>query len=1012
MNARSLASRLAALLGLCLLNGCSEAEVVRELRSLQGSEDSVFLCRDANGNGRPMSECPDLDGTNDEDDSKRLYLYALVTETITNEIAVVDVTTGHVVDVDPSVPGYGFLRVGGRPTSIAATPGGTASFVATTDVGQNGIFALPTNCLGAPQQDEPQRDLTTWPACRLDDTPGEIAMMVEPSGPAVSCDGAAVAAPDIERSCYAKLAEEGGPVGTRKLIVALPERGELAVIDAQEVLDTVPGTFPPCHIEKRIPLAVNIPAGVAQTLPPDLQTTCSEVPAPTAPPPSRMSPRPAGFAVSDDRLYVADSAAPVVHVLDTSSVCGMTELPSLLPMSLREPSRVVTTRRVAASPLTPSGKRFVYAIDSEDQPGASVMAFDVSPGSTDPTPIVRPGSPELPGELKPDRLTLGSSARDVAFAYRDLPYADPITGVAEFGTACDPDPATSKDSPGGLARPSSDYLTGARPVLLRGLFGFVLLTNGVVAIVDVEDFDAPCRRPRIANSSSVEDVRGCKDDQPTGIEFYTEDGSSEGKRTVTDEVSCRVVEPHRFRSATLAINDPNVGVRGPSLRGFPQLSMPASAAGSRVEDRPRLLGVPFENPAGQRVDSEVFIGSTRYGTEERAENALPVDPNGRITDEAETLNALVLPPLQPRAYPPEDTVKVTFEGAYRERNGGFLQVAGKPAGTEDRLEDSTTSFCAEGVYDVAAMTDYGSKELGLDAEQAEAFAREHADYVQITSALLGEGDIWWKSHDRQWCIQHFGPHDAESLAAGRDFRVLSAFADKLLIEPRNLLAASEAIDGQVTVARAADCFPGAITYRLRTANQWTVMHSASGFNHDVVASGADNACVRSCNPLKKWAKSRVFEISSRPDDCALPNSAGDPLDLRVGCAELGEVACVYGQTETALDNDPETTADDAWGSSVRIGGPASECIFDGLTARFAIYRGRLRSVRDAAFTWQTGGGYNPLVINLANISNVVSPQSIQFVPQLEQMAVVDGSSLGLTLLSLDTFGVVPPSPFF
>jgi hypothetical protein len=255
----------------------------------------------------------------------------------------------------------------------------------------------------------------------------------------------------------------------------------------------------------------------------------------------------------------------VIHVVDISGgACAMNELPSLLPMSLTEPTRVVTTRRVAASPLTPSGKRYVYAIDSLDQPGASVMAFDVSPGSTDPTPIVRPGSPELPGE-KPDRLALGSSARDIAFAYRDLPYADPITGVAEFGVQCNPDPEASLDSPGALARSSDDYLSGARPQLLRGLFAFIALTNGAVSIVDVEDFDAPCRRPVSLNSTSTPDFRGCAND-PADIAFYTTNQAADGPRTVTDELSCNVVAPHRFRSATFAVNDAEFGVRGPALR--------------------------------------------------------------------------------------------------------------------------------------------------------------------------------------------------------------------------------------------------------------------------------------------------------------------------------------------------------------------------------------------------------------------------------------------------------------
>lgn len=983
---------LAGIAALFLLGGCSEQEVVAELRSLQGSEDAVFVCRDESGVGHPYSDCPDRDDSDeDTNKSKDLKIIALVTQTVTDEVALVNITDGKVVDTDRSTPGFGFLRVGGRPVSIATTPGGAASFVATADIGRNGIFALPTSCLSAPPAGETARDLTTWSACRLDAAPGEIAVVLDeateeacqaPTGAIAQnqqCPGA------VNRSEYPDgtvVEGEAGGAGRRKLVVSLPDKGELVVLDAQRLLDTPAGTFPPCEIEKHLPLAVDVPAGVAQTLPADLQTTCSEVPPPAAPVPSRRSPQPAGFALTEQRLYVADQAAPVIHVLDTSNVCDLKELSPLLPLSLREPERVVTTRRVAASPLTPSGKRYVYAIDAEDQPGASIMAFDVTPGSTDPTPIVRKGSPELPGE-KPDRLALGSSARDITFAYRDLPYADE-SGVATFGTLCDPDPAISLADPRALARPNAELTSGARPGLLRGLFGFVLLTNGQIGIVDVEDFDAPCRRPQQGNLSSIPDFRGCAADSSSNF------ATDEGTRTVTGEASCRVVEEHRFRSAVLTLNDPEVGIRAPSLRSFPQLTLPPAVADSAVEDRPRLLGVPFADSEGTPVPAEVFVGSARYSTDQSTGEALPVDPNNRDSELLETLHAVVLPPLQPRAYAAADTVSLTYEGSYAgDHSAGFF-------GEDDTLRDSSLSFCAAGTYDRAAMADYARSVLGLTEEQADAFALEHADYVQITSALPDEDDAYWANSgvDRAECEQLFGPDDAESLDRNRDYRIVSAFGDRLLLESATGVAA-------VSVARR--CFPIANKYRLRAGKQWILKHEATGFHHDIVESGADRACVRSCNPLKKWSKGRAFEISSTRQNCrevADVVEGVDPFEQRVGCAEVDEVACVFDQGQP--------------GSSAGVvpGGPASECIFDGLTERFAVYRGRQPSERDAAFVWQTTGGFVPLIMSLSSLSAAVSPQSIQFLRQPEVVAVVDGSSLGLSLFSLDTFEVSKPSPFF
>jgi hypothetical protein len=994
--------RQALLLGLCLLFNCSEQEVVAKFPALQASEDAVFVCREASGVGHPYTDCPDRDDTDDSDATKNLSVVALVSQTLSNEVALVDLKIGKVVDADRSTPGFGFLRVGGRPVSMATTPGGAATFVATAELGRNGIFALPTSCLSAPSANQPARDLTTWSACRLASAPGEIAVVVDGEAesscqqpeyarePNAHCPGAVN---DATYDGGVAVSGEGGPVGRRKLIVSLPDLGQLAVLDAQNVLDARAGEFPDCQVEQYLPLSVDVPAGVTQTLPADLETTCAEVPPPTAAPADRRTPQPAGFALAENRLYVADQAAPVIHVIDTTASCALKELAPLLPMSLREPERVVTTRRVAVSPLTPKGKRYLYAIDGEDRPGgASVMAFDVSPDATDPTPIVRRGSPELPGE-KPDRLALGSSARDITFAYRDLPYVD-ATGVAEFGALCDPNPALGSDEPGFLARPNGESTAGARPGLLRGLFGFVLLTDGRIGIVDVEDFDAPCRRPAQANTSEAPDFRGCANDTLTSFVL------GDGKPTVTNEVSCRAVEEHRFRSARLAVNDAELGVRAPSLRSFPRLNLPASAANSAVEDRPRLLGVPFFNassdPMSQPPATEVFVGSTRYSTDGSGED-LPVDPNNRDSELLQTLQSMVLPPLEPRAYAAEDTVSLTYEGSFSDGVSGFLSRDGS-------LRDPSLSFCGAGVYDLAAMADYAKAVLGLADEPAQAFAARHADYVQIISALPKEDDSYWRSKTTSQnpnpyrnCAMLFGPADAETLDAHRDFRIDQAFGDHLLLSARGE-------DGEVTVELAAECFPTAINYRLRTGRHWALVHASFGFfNHDVVESGADRACVRSCNPLKKWAKSRAFEISSQIDHCRPPQSDPsadatlDPLDQRVGCALPGEMACVFNQDEAA---------------GVQLGGPGSKCIFEGLTERFALYRGREPSVRDTVFQWQTTGGFVPLVMSLSAVSSQVSPQSIQFLRQPEVMAVVDGSSLGLSLFSLDTFEVVEPSPYY
>ena len=137
-----------------------------------------------------------------------------------------------------------------------------------------------------------------------------MVVLVEPpgvDGSRISCDpGSALessaGAPlgDAEdRDCRANLTLESGPAGRRKLVVTLPDSGELAVIDAQGILDAPPGSFDDCSIELRVPLRVEFdPAGAVQTPPPDLERPKGCTPSTPLPGPASPSyvPRPGGLA--------------------------------------------------------------------------------------------------------------------------------------------------------------------------------------------------------------------------------------------------------------------------------------------------------------------------------------------------------------------------------------------------------------------------------------------------------------------------------------------------------------------------------------------------------------------------------------------------------------------------------------------------------------------------------------------------------------------------------------------
>jgi hypothetical protein len=160
-----------------------------------------------------------------------------------------------------------------------------------------------------------------------------------------------------------------------------------------------------------------------------------------------------------------------------------------------------------------------------------------------------------------------------------------------------------------------------------------------------------------------------------------------------------------------------------------------------------------------------------------------------------------------------------------------------------------------------------------------------------------------------------------------------------------------------------------------------------GFRNDVTADPSqDLRCIRDCNPRRSLLHSRAFEISSSA--CEAPGENDPPPDCAIGYSTSADLACV-------IDSQ----------SPVAPTGDGSECIFENLTHRFAVYRGNEPTLRDTAFAWQIAGGFITLGANLAAQTAAVSPQSLTFVPQLGQLAVVDGAAEGLVLVSLDSVAV-------
>ena len=161
--------------------------------------------------------------------------------------------------------------------------------------------------------------------------------------------------------------------------------------------------------------------------------------------------------------------------------------------------------------------------------------------------------------------------------------------------------------------------------------------------------------------------------------------------TVTNEVSCQMVEENRTRSSLPMRNDSDVGVRAPSLRSFPILT--SKDGRNLITDRtptglnsPHMLGVNFSASS----PAQIYVGTTNYVVNDR-DNPLVVDPGGDVKQ-----NSLVLSYAEPRAYAPDEAFSAQYEGSlFGERPVAEFAYQNGTA----TLTDTGIVFCVRGVDD-------------------------------------------------------------------------------------------------------------------------------------------------------------------------------------------------------------------------------------------------------------------------------------------------------------------------
>ena len=757
------------------------------------------------------------------------HLMATVTQLARGELAVVDLTAGNVIDEDKSTPGIQFIPVGSIPTDVAVAPDpGAMTFVSSADPDAPAIYGIDNRrllgdstglaTLTPPTAFAPLK-LTDLFACALPQLPGALTVV-----------------PSSQGAGYMLVAALRAWHGQPATIATIDPTDLLAGAGLDDAGGGVgPGSLTPCHVVGATALAGGTvapaalptswtggpawPDGVpyvdggvvlAADAEPPLGPGCTApivsdggIPLPIAPL-SSASPNAIAMRTDVPLLYVSDGTLPVIHVIDLSDPASPREQAPLLATSILQPSRQVAVGAIAISPPTRDYHVYLYAADISND---SVMVYDITdPANTSRVPMQRP-HPELNPFQPPDRIAFSAPVATMAFVMHDWPLPDQSQTVMvneSTGLLCNPSPNAHPDGGDFVAGDDGEGLgayyradqTGVIqsgstitvfPVRLRGIFAFVTLTTGAIAVVDVDDWDAPCRRPDpmlSANASGVDGGLGtfgltnaleAPEPPPTGPsdldpyhvpEAYT---PALGETLATTlEFYYPVSAPNRVRSGFLLINDPTIGNHAPTITGgtllYDSTGAPVPAGGTSTQ-YPVLLPTPL--PPGYWDPTYV----TNPGEPDPANRVLsPALPTTSLPGLAITPAPTVRLSFEdPTTYVTQNWI-VTYEGALPTVSGialdisstdGYqtLSLASGPAEGDASFTSATSpspAFCARGIEDwtlgqdrakavLASLGSAGLPQPGAGALSSTKFTLDQwtSDYVELTDDLLPEGDPYW-----------------------------------------------------------------------------------------------------------------------------------------------------------------------------------------------------------------------------------------------------------------------------
>ncbi len=787
-----------------------------------------------------------------------------------------------------------------------------------------------------------------------------------------------------------------------------------------------------------------------------------------------LPPSPVSMVMRDDShlLYVADATIPIIHIIDVTDPTAPKELEPLLATSLSEPSRVVQLGSgLALSPPTRDYKRYLYAID---YPGGSLMVFDVTSPSSPHVPMQRPHQ-ELNPLAPPDRLTFAAPVSTVAFVQHDWPLQIPggSTVQAYQGLLCNPNPnahpsPTAFDELGAYYRADQAGIIQVNgtveslPYRLRGIFAFATLTNGTMVTIDVDDWDAPCRRPDPMSAGPIADRSGIRYDggltnsldipQPaagppdasTYLDPYhaplTYQSAISESAAVTLEPFYPVSAPHRVRSGFLVRNDPTSGVHVPTIAETPQLQdvngTPVTTSGPASATKPLLLPTVLDKG---------FIDPSQI------QNPTEPDPNLRtsFTPVITFPDPQNLPPPgirlsfeDPTAQQNQDWT-VTYEGVLPSPSQIVADIGSTDGYKTLTLTTMGANLCALGIEDWtigtaragAALAEMESRKLisQIPTGSKEDPRQWTADYVEIADDILPETDPYWQipspSQDNMcWAVPS----------------TLLPTNENPFVDPPNTSAPSPRANARYQFCQAVYGAPGTnpdlsvsrdlpileaykdhlVVGRFDKGNgqlELTTNRTIDDGSKDSRKNRTNLEIMQCCFHSQasfikirtggEWVAVGQDGVGLLHHVVATPSSnAADKPRCVLSCdprdALLNARSFDVPWTEPGNCTDSPATATERnieRNSVLAMRNPMFSYVTWSACGPFANPNDHTLTVRDLSWKFSIGGAFSPLTIALSGTTGAqVSPQSMLFIDSLGQLAVVDGAQQGLVLIDLNT----------